>query len=105
MFQHYHKQQALINVSPFSASRWSLPNSGVKITPIVTPEARSVGDVMRELDSKQIITSDFILVTGDVVSTIPIDAVLREHKERRKVSKDAIMTMVMKPASPKDLPK
>ncbi|KAF9521193.1 hypothetical protein BS47DRAFT_1378549 [Hydnum rufescens UP504] len=86
-------------------SRWSLPNSGVSITPIVTPEANSVGDVMRELDTKQIITSDFILVTGDVVSTIPLQAVLREHKERRKASKDCIMTMVYKPAGPRDRPR
>jgi hypothetical protein len=88
-----------------SVSRWSLPSSGVSITPIVTPEANSVGDVMRELDTKQIITSDFILVTGDVVSTIPLQAVLREHKERRKVSKDCIMTMVYKPAGPRDRPR
>ena len=88
-----------------SGSRWSLPNSGVRITPIVSPSARSVGDVMRELDTKQIITSDFILVTGDVVSTIPIQDVLREHKERRKVSKDCIMTMVLKPAGPRDRPR
>lgn len=60
---------------------------------------------MRELDSKQIITSDFILVTGDVVSTIPIQDVLQEHKARRKVNKDCIMTMVLKPAGPKDRPK
>lgn len=60
---------------------------------------------MRELDAKQIVTSDFILVTGDIVSTIPIQDVLREHKERRKVSKDCIMTMVYKPAGPRDHPR
>jgi translation initiation factor eIF-2B subunit epsilon len=68
----------------------------------VTPEARSVGDVMRELDTKQIITSDFVLVSGDIVSTIPLMEVVKEHKERRKISKDCIMTTVMKPCKMAD---
>ncbi|KAF8334178.1 nucleotide-diphospho-sugar transferase [Cantharellus anzutake] len=87
-----------------SQSRWSLPNSGVKITPIVTPEALSTGDVMRELDSKQIIASDFILISGDVVSTIPLQEVVREHRERRKVNKSCIMTMVWKPLGTRNRP-
>ena len=60
---------------------------------------------MRELDAKQIITSDFILVTGDIVSNLPLMAVVEEHKNRRKVSKNCIMTMVMKPAGNRDRPR
>ncbi|CCO28051.1 translation initiation factor eIF-2B epsilon subunit [Rhizoctonia solani AG-1 IB] len=77
-------------------SQWSKPSSGMSITTIVSREARSVGDAMRELDAKQILTSDFVLLTGDVVSNIRLDEVIKEHKERRKVSKDAIMTCVVK---------
>ncbi|CAE6414321.1 unnamed protein product [Rhizoctonia solani] len=77
-------------------SQWSKPSSGMSITTIVSREARSVGDAMRELDAKQILTSDFVLLTGDVVSNIRLDQVIKEHKERRKVSKDAIMTCVVK---------
>ncbi|KAG8970882.1 hypothetical protein FRC03_000100, partial [Tulasnella sp. 419] len=88
-----------------NASRWSRPNSGLKIVPIFSGEARSVGDAMRELDTKQIISSDFVLVTGDVVSSVRIDEVVKEHKERRKLSKDPIMTMVMREVGPRDRPR
>ncbi|KAF8319424.1 nucleotide-diphospho-sugar transferase [Clavulina sp. PMI_390] len=81
------------------------PNMGIRITPIVTPEARSVGDVMRELDAKQIVTADFVLVTGDIVSNLDIMKIVDEHKARRRVSKNCIMSMVMKPASPRDKPR
>lgn len=60
---------------------------------------------MRELDAKQIITSDFILITGDVVSNLALMDVVNEHKARRKISKNCIMTMVMKPSSGRDRPR
>lgn len=60
----------------------------------------SVGDAMRELDAKQLIDTDFILVTGDVVSNMKLDKVLEEHRARRQADKSAIMTMVLKKASP-----
>ncbi|KAG8745431.1 hypothetical protein FRC12_014545 [Ceratobasidium sp. 428] len=78
------------------ASQWIKPGSGMSITTILSREARSVGDAMRELDAKQILTSDFVLLTGDVVCNIRLDEVVKEHKERRKASKDAIMTVVVK---------
>lgn len=55
---------------------------------------------MRELDAKQLIDTDFILVTGDVVSNMKLDKVLEEHRARRQADKSAIMTMVLKKASP-----
>ena len=65
--------------------------------PIVTAkETFSPGDAMRDIYTHQIITSDFVLVTGDLVSNVRIDEVVRVHKERRRTNKDAIMTMVVK---------
>ncbi|KZP24752.1 nucleotide-diphospho-sugar transferase [Athelia psychrophila] len=78
-------------------SKWSRPSSGLKIVPIVTAkETFSAGDAMRDVYTHGIITSDFVLVTGDLVSSVRIDEVVRAHKERRKTNKDAIMTMVVK---------
>ncbi|EJU05368.1 nucleotide-diphospho-sugar transferase [Dacryopinax primogenitus] len=77
-------------------SRFAQPAAGLRIVPVVSPRTMSVGDAMRELDEKQLISSDFILVAGDVVSNLQIDRVVREHKERRRKNKDAIMTMVVK---------
>ncbi|KAJ7740705.1 nucleotide-diphospho-sugar transferase [Mycena maculata] len=78
-------------------SKWSRPGSGIKIMPIMTAkETFSVGDAMRDVYTRGLVTSDFVLVMGDLVSNIRIDEVVRVHKERRKTNKDAIMTMVVK---------
>jgi len=78
-------------------SRWSHSSSGLKIVPVMTAkETFSTGDAMRDIYTHGIITSDFVLVSGDLVSNIRIDEVVRAHKERRKTNKDAIMTMVVK---------
>ncbi|EIN07464.1 nucleotide-diphospho-sugar transferase [Punctularia strigosozonata HHB-11173 SS5] len=83
-------------------SMWSKPSSGIKIVPIVTAkETFSPGDAMRDIYTHGIITTDFVLVMGDLVSNIRIDEVVREHKERRKTNKDAIMTMVVKESGAK----
>ncbi|CAG8532351.1 1214_t:CDS:10 [Funneliformis caledonium] len=81
-------------------SKWNRSYSPFKIITIVTPEARSVGDALRELDSKQLINSDFILISGDVVSNIHLKQVLDAHRARKNTDKNAIMTMVVKEASP-----
>ncbi|KAN0063957.1 translation initiation factor eIF-2B epsilon subunit, GEF [Thecaphora frezii] len=74
-------------------SRPALP----KLTVIATPDAQSIGDVMRELDAKQIIRSDFILVHGDSVASMDLASVVAAHKQRRKREKDAIMTICTMP--------
>ena len=51
---------------------------------------------MRDIYTHGIITTDFVLVMGDLVSNVRIDEVVRIHKERRKTNKNAIMTMVVK---------
>ncbi|KAH0583976.1 hypothetical protein H2248_009559 [Termitomyces sp. 'cryptogamus'] len=80
-----------------SESKWSKPGSGIKIVPILTAkETFSPGDAMRDIYTRGLVTSDFVLVMGDLVSNIRIDEVVRVHKERRKANKDAIMTMVVK---------
>ncbi|EJD05818.1 nucleotide-diphospho-sugar transferase [Fomitiporia mediterranea MF3/22] len=80
-------------------SKWNHPNSGLVITPIVTArEAFSPGDAMRDIYTHGILSSDFVLVHGDLVSNMRIDDVVRLHKERRRTNRDAIMTMVVKEA-------
>ena len=69
----------------------------MKIVPIMTAkETFSPGDAMRDIYTRGLVTSDFVLVMGDLVSNIKIDEVVRVHKERRKANKDAIMTIVVK---------
>lgn len=53
---------------------------------------------MRDLDGKHLITGDFIVVSGDVISNVPIEAALNQHRSRRETDKNAIMTMVLREA-------
>lgn len=53
---------------------------------------------MRDLDNRDLITGDFLLVSGDVVSNMSIEPALTKHRARREKNKDAIMTMVLREA-------
>lgn len=84
-----------INQSP----RWS-PNS--KLNPfsslefIRVSDASSVGDFLRDLDGRGLVSGDFILVHGDCVANIQLDAALAAHKARREANREAIMTVVLR---------
>jgi translation initiation factor eIF-2B subunit epsilon len=80
-------------------SKWNKPSSPFKKCQIVmSPSSMSVGDAMRELDGKGMISTDFLLVNGDFVSNIPLEDVLRAHRDRRTKDKNAIMTMILREA-------
>ncbi|KAK6540284.1 hypothetical protein TWF694_009092 [Orbilia ellipsospora] len=86
--------------SYIKSSKWSRASSPFEIHVIYSPSIMSVGDVMRELDNSRMINDDFILVSGDIVSNISLQAVLQEHKARRLVDKNCIMTTVLREVSP-----
>ena len=80
-------------------SKWNLPWSPFKVTTILSPEARSVGDVMRDLDNRGIITGDFIMVSGDVVTNIDISKMIEFHRKMHAQDKDHIATMCLSEAT------
>lgn len=85
--------------SYLQASKWNpitSPASPFNSLEIVKTTARSVGDAMRDLDSRDLITGDFLLVHGDLVSNLPIDEALAAHRARRVADKNAIMTMILR---------
>lgn len=53
---------------------------------------------MRDLDKRALMTGDFLLVSGDVVSNISIGPVLAKHRARREKNRNAIMTIVLREA-------
>eukprot|EP00047_Mylnosiga_fluctuans_P011286 m.20409 g.20409 ORF g.20409 m.20409 type:complete len:248 (+) comp3530_c0_seq1:31-774(+) len=70
------------------------------VTPVVSEKCLSIGDALREIDRSGTIRSNFILVTGDIVSNYKLGA-LEDHKNRLKADKDAVMTMLFKKANPR----
>lgn len=87
-----------------ASSRWSKPNSVLQITIIVNQEAESVGDVLRDIDSRAIIHGDFVLINcADIVSNVNLSSVLTEHRVRRRLlpgGQNFIMTILTMPANP-----
>lgn len=53
---------------------------------------------MRDLDKRGLMTGDFLVVSGDVVSNFPLGNALAKHRSRREKDKNAIMTMVLRQA-------
>ncbi|KAJ5190376.1 uncharacterized protein N7498_009361 [Penicillium cinerascens] len=92
---HSDKLEKYIN-----ASKWRALSSPFKKLTFLKSTSTSVGDVMRDLDGKHLITGDFIVVSGDVISNLPIEGALATHRARREADKNAIMTMVLREAGP-----
>ncbi|KAN0040593.1 hypothetical protein ACTA71_008931 [Dictyostelium dimigraforme] len=80
------------------SSRWNdLP--GVQVICMTGLNCTTTGDALRGVYDAQVIQSDFILISGDVVSNMNLQKALKIHKNRRELDKNNIMTMVYKPAS------
>uniref|UniRef100_A0A8C2BD19 Translation initiation factor eIF2B subunit epsilon n=1 Tax=Cyprinus carpio TaxID=7962 RepID=A0A8C2BD19_CYPCA len=69
-------------------SKWCRPTSPNVVHVITSDLYRSLGDVLRDVDAKALVRSDFLLVYGDVVSNIDVSQALQEHKQRRKMEKN-----------------
>ncbi|EEP80604.1 predicted protein [Uncinocarpus reesii 1704] len=90
----------IANASVDSASKWRSPVSPFQKLKLLKTTATSVGDVMRDLHGKHLIAGDFLLVSADVVSNMPIEGVWAQHRARRIADKNAIMTMILREAGP-----
>lgn len=79
-----------------------LENSGwtqsrrMAIHPIVSTNCLSLGDAIRLMDHKDVIKTDFILISGDVVTNMKLNVAMDTHRRRRQADKSAIMTLVMR---------
>ncbi|CAI9095803.1 OLC1v1031824C1 [Oldenlandia corymbosa var. corymbosa] len=79
-------------------SQWfNQPNFSVKT--IQSNGSVGAGDALRLIYEHSVIRGDFILVSGDTISNIPLKDAVKEHRERRKKENNAIMTVVVSPAS------
>ncbi|XP_031572968.1 translation initiation factor eIF-2B subunit epsilon-like [Actinia tenebrosa] len=87
-------------VKHLNDSKWMGSRSPCEIHTVIVENCLSTGDALREIDRKSLIRSDFVLVSGDVVSNMKLKHVLNEHKARRQKDKSSIMTMVFKTANP-----
>ncbi|PWA43769.1 Armadillo-type fold [Artemisia annua] len=86
-------------ISYLNSSNWlNQPHFSVKT--IESHNCISAGDALRLIYERNVITGDFILVSGDTVSNMSLTQALHEHKERRRKDNFAVMTMVVKQSKP-----
>lgn len=52
----------------------------MKVKVIINEDAQSVGDALRDLDDKQLISTDFVLVNGDLIANFDLKACIDIHK-------------------------
>jgi hypothetical protein len=67
-----------------------------RVRTVVATNCLSAGDALRVLDQRDLIKSDFILVSGDVVSNVRLAPALAQHRARRAADRSALMTLVMR---------
>ncbi|XP_071702394.1 translation initiation factor eIF2B subunit epsilon-like [Rutidosis leptorrhynchoides] len=80
-------------------SEWvNRPNFSV--TTIESLNCISAGDALRLIYERNVISGDFILISGDTVSNMMLKQALDEHKQRRRKDTNAVMTMVIKKSKP-----
>ncbi|KNC49884.1 translation initiation factor eIF-2B subunit epsilon [Thecamonas trahens ATCC 50062] len=92
-------RQELISAH-LDGSKWTKASSKVTVTTIINTQCITIGDALRDMDSRDVISGDFVLVAGDVVSNLDLRPVIAEHKRRREADKGAIMTSVYKKVAP-----
>ncbi|KAI1343687.1 nucleotide-diphospho-sugar transferase [Xylariaceae sp. FL0016] len=94
---HHHEQiERYIHDSRWSPIAHTCPFSTVEF--IRVADARSIGDFLRDLDKRNIIGGDFVLVHGDLVANVSLEKALEAHRARREANRDSCMTVVLREA-------
>ncbi|GAA29488.2 Translation initiation factor eIF-2B subunit epsilon [Clonorchis sinensis] len=92
---HYeHLRSFLRNNSCYKSVRISVHNGET---------SHSLGDVMRDLDTSQVIrgVTAFLLVPADLICATPLMPILRQHEDLRSRNPNAILSLILPPCSPK----
>ncbi|EGR48892.1 uncharacterized protein TRIREDRAFT_121569 [Trichoderma reesei QM6a] len=90
---HTDQVEDYIGRSRWAPSSKSCPFSVLQFVRVA--DARSVGDVLRDMDKRSLVDGDFLLVHGDMVSNLILDGALAAHRKRRETSAANIMTMIL----------
>uniref|UniRef100_A0A023GD56 Translation initiation factor eIF2B subunit epsilon n=1 Tax=Amblyomma triste TaxID=251400 RepID=A0A023GD56_AMBTT len=81
-------------------SKWSDPKSKMSVIVISSEDYLSVGDMIRDLDAKALIRSDFVLLDGATVANMPLRPIIDEHRKTVARDKGALMTLVYRRLPP-----
>lgn len=68
----------------------------ISVSLIISDGCRSLGDALRDIDTKGSIRGNFVLIRGDAFINADLKNMLSIHDARRKRDKGAAMTMIMR---------
>uniref|UniRef100_M4B7H9 Translation initiation factor eIF2B subunit epsilon n=1 Tax=Hyaloperonospora arabidopsidis (strain Emoy2) TaxID=559515 RepID=M4B7H9_HYAAE len=92
--RHLDQLEAFIKLQSQVAQR-------LVVTCVSSPTCLTAGDALRELDRCQLVQSNpFVLISGDVVANVDLQAAIRDHKRRTKADSNCIMTSLFKQLRP-----
>ncbi|KAJ2751974.1 translation initiation factor eIF-2B epsilon subunit, GEF [Coemansia pectinata] len=80
-------------------SKWKRSSTPMKVNTTVAQSATSVCDALRNIDESRVITSDFILCTGLVVSNMNLSGLVAAHLANKSRDRNQIMTMLLREAA------
>ena len=52
----------------------------MEVVVLASENCLSVGDALRDIDSRSMISSDFVLVNGDMISNVKLKPIIEQHK-------------------------
>nr|XP_037278889.1 translation initiation factor eIF-2B subunit epsilon-like [Rhipicephalus microplus] len=81
-------------------SKWSDAESKMSVNVLSSEDYLSVGDMIRDLDAKALIRSDFVLLDGATVANVPLRPIIEEHRKTIARDKGALMTLIYRRLPP-----
>ena len=73
----------------------SLNRYDITVTPIISEGCRSLGDALRDIDTKGWVRGDFILIRGDAFANVDFNRLMSSHRSRVKKDPGTSMTLLL----------
>jgi translation initiation factor eIF-2B subunit epsilon len=62
------------------SEKWNNTQLGVVVKTVESQAVKSAGDALRFFHAADLITNDFVLIAGDVISNIDLKPIIAQHK-------------------------
>ena len=73
----------------------SLNQKDITLTLIISDGCRSLGDALRDIDTKGWVRGDFILIRGDAFTNVDLKRLMNSHRSRVKKDPGTSMTLLL----------
>ncbi|XP_033216644.1 translation initiation factor eIF-2B subunit epsilon-like [Belonocnema kinseyi] len=73
----------------------SINRHDITLTPIISEGCRSLGDALRDIDTKGWVRGDFILIRGDTFTNVDFKRLMSSHQSRAKKDSGTSMTLLL----------